>query len=46
MRFRKWLSAALTLMVALVVLPQIGAAQTLFHDRIHVLEGKTVEIRL
>ena len=32
-------------MVALVVLPQIGAAQTLFHARIHVLEGKTVEIR-
>jgi hypothetical protein len=46
MRSRKWLSAALTLMVALLVLPQIGAAQTLFHDRIHVLEGKTVEIRL
>ena len=46
MRFRKWLSAALTLMVALVVLRQIGAAQTLFHARAHVLEGKTVEINL
>ena len=35
MRFRKWLSAALTLMVALVVLRQIGTAQTLFHARAH-----------
>ena len=33
MRFRKWLSGALNPMVALVVLPQIEAAQTLFHDR-------------